>query len=62
MITLDVKLFLAILALTSWSIFCNIYFLYKWHKQIKESDSKEKKYVRISDINKEIAKEWKSND
>jgi len=27
--------------------------------EIKEAKKKKKKYVRISDVNKEIAKEWK---
>tara|TARA_R110000744_G_scaffold7_1_gene30 strand:- start:155 stop:307 length:153 start_codon:yes stop_codon:yes gene_type:complete len=38
MITLDAGLFLGLLGLATWSIFCNIYILYKWHKQIKESE------------------------
>jgi len=30
--------------------------------EIKEAKKKTKEYVRISDINKEIAKEWKKNN
>ena len=44
MITLNVGLFLGLLGLTTWSIFCNIYILYKWHKQIKEGETSEEEY------------------
>ena len=44
MITLDAGLFLGLLGLATWSIFCNIYILYKWHKQIKEGETSKEEY------------------
>ena len=44
MITLNVGLFLGLLGLATWSIFCNIHILYKWHKQIKEGETSEEEY------------------
>ena len=36
--------------------------LIKAFDEIKEAKKKTKEYVRISDINKEIAKEWRKNN